>query len=273
MLSKFFHSVFTVLSLLTVALTVLAKSNDAALNGTVSDPSGAPVPLATVRLHQIAGSAVVTTRSDYQGRFTFANVTPGEYLLDASAPELALTQPETVMLEPNENKNVSLNLIVSAFRTQISVTAADQPQWVDQVSKALDIVSAADAERRGVFSVSDSIRFLPGLRVTTRGGPGDFTSIMTRGLPEQDTAVLIDGFRFRDPTSIQGDATAFVGDLFLVDSSRIEVLRGSGSSLYGTNSVGGTVNIITDPGGGPFHGDLDVQGGGLGLFRGVARIA
>ncbi|MDQ2843324.1 MAG: TonB-dependent receptor, partial [Acidobacteriota bacterium] len=47
----------------------------------------------------------------------------------------------------------------------------------------------------------------------------------------------------------------------------------SGSSLYGTNSVAGTVNIITDTGGGPVHGDIDLQGGGLGLFRGIARVA
>ncbi len=273
MRSKLFHPVFTLLSLITGPLTVLANSDYSALNGTISDPSGAPVPLATVRLHQLAGSAVIATQSDPRGRFTFATVTPGEYLLEATAPGLALPQPQTVILEPDERKSVSLNLVVSAFRTQVSVTAADGPQSLDQVSKALDIVSAADAESRGIYSISDALRFLPGLRVATRGGPGDFTSIETRGLPEQDTAVLIDGFRFRDPTSIQGDATAYIGDLFLVDSTRIEVLRGSGSSLYGTNSVGGTVNIITDPGGGPFHGDLDLQGGGLGLFRGVARIA
>ena len=58
-----------------------------------------------------------------------------------------------------------------------------------------------------------------------------------------------------------------------MDASRIEVLRGSGSSLYGTNSMSGTVNIITDRGGGVAHGDLDVQGGGLGLFRGIVRWA
>jgi iron complex outermembrane receptor protein len=87
-----------------------------------------------------------------------------------------------------------------------------------------------------------------------------------------DTAVLFNGFRFRDPTSVEGDATAYVGDLMLVDSSRIEVLEGSGSSLYGTNSMAGTINVITDPGGGPVHGDIDAQGGGLGLFRGLAHF-
>ncbi len=153
------------------------------------------------------------------------------------------------------------------------MTAASEPQSVDQVSKALDVVMAQDAEKRGLFSVADAIRFVPGLRISTRGSPGSFTTIQTRGLRVTDTAVLIDGFRFRDPTGPQGDASAYIGDLLLVDTSRIEVLRGSGSSLYGTNAMSGTVNIITDSGGGPVHGDLDLQGGGLGLFRGVARVA
>ncbi len=114
---------------------------------------------------------------------------------------------------------------------------------------------------------------LPGMRVSTRGSPGTLTTIQTRGLRVTDTALLIDGFPFRDATSIQDEASAYIGDLLLVDAVRIEVLRGSGSSLYGTNSMSGTVNIITDPGGGPVHGDVDVQGGGLGLFRGLAHAA
>ena len=50
-------------------------------------------------------------------------------------------------------------------------------------------------------------------------------------------------------------------------SSRLEVLRGSGSSLYGSNAVGGVVNIVTDEGGGPIHGSVLGEGGGLGFFR------
>jgi outer membrane receptor for ferrienterochelin and colicin len=158
-------------------------------------------------------------------------------------------------------------------RSQVTVTGADLAQPFDATSKALDVVNVAEAQQRGLFSVSDALRDLPGLRVVTRGGPDAFTTIETRGLPVDDTAVLIDGYRFRDVTGIQGDASAYLGDLLLVDSSSIEVLRGSGSSLYGTNSAGGTINIITDTGGGAPHGDLDLQGGGLGLFEGNAKVA
>ena len=215
----------------------------------------------------------VTTTSDSAGQFVFQDIAPGDYLIDASAPGLTIAKPETLTVVAGENKHVEIHLAVLAVKNEVSVTAASEPQSVDQLSKALDTVNIEDAERRGLFSVADAIRFVPGLRISTRGSPGSLTTIQTRGLRATDTAVLIDGFRFRDPTSIQGDASAYIGDLLLVDASRIEVLRGSGSSLYGTNSMSGTVNIITDSGGGPAHGDVDLQGGGLGLFRGVARVA
>jgi iron complex outermembrane receptor protein len=224
-------------------------------------------------LHQIAGAALLATSSDPAGHFQFRDVAPGDYLLDASAAGLTIVQPETLTLVPGETKKLAVHLAISALRNEVTVTAASEPQSVDQVSKALDVVMAQDAEKRGLFSIADAIRFVPGLRISTRGSPGTFTTIQTRGLRVIDTAVLIDGFRFRDPTAPQGDASAYIGDLLLVDTSRIEVLRGSGSSLYGTNAMSGTVNIITDSGGGRVRGDLDLQGGGLGLFRGVARLA
>ncbi len=211
--------------------------------------------------------------SDHAGRFSFTDVAPGEYLLDASAPGLSIAKTEDIKIAAGEEKDVTIHLVISAVQTQVSVTAAGEPQSVDQVSKALDIVNVEDAERRGIFSMADAVRFVPGLRVSTRGSPGTFTTIQTRGLRVTDTAVLIDGFPFRDPTSVQDEASAYIGDLMLVDASRIEVLRGSGSSLYGSNSMSGTVNIITDSGGGPIHGDVDLQGGGLGLFHGLTHVA
>ena len=65
---------------------------------------------------------------------------------------------------------------------------------MDQVAKALDVVNVRDAEDRGLFSIGDALQFLPGLQVSTQGGPGAFTTIQTRGLRVTDTAVMIDGF-------------------------------------------------------------------------------
>src|SRR5260370_8214547 len=128
-------------------------------------------------------------------------------------------------------------------------------------------------EQRHEFFLPDALRTVPGLRVQQLGGPGSFTTIKIRGLRNEDTAVLFDGLRFRDPTAPQGDASGYIEDLLVTDTDRVEVLRGSASALYGTNATGGVINIITGEGGGPAHGNILLEGGGLGLFRGRAQLA
>ena len=273
MSSTFVSKSFLCLGALLAIGGLLAAAETGTVRGSVQDASGAAVSGAVVSLHQLAGSALLKTASDPSGRYLLANVAAGEYLLNASAPGLSAARVVTIALAPGESRTIPIQLIVSSVRTEVSVTAASEPQSLDQVSKALDVVNVPQAETRGLFSVSDAVRFVPGLRVTISGGPGALTTIQSRGLPPEDTGILFDGFRFRDPSSPKGDATAQIGDLLLIDSSRIEVLRGSGSSLYGTNSVAGTVNVLTDTGGAPLHGDVDFQGGGLGLFRGLAKVA
>ena len=153
------------------------------------------------------------------------------------------------------------------------ITASDTPQTVDEVSKALTVVADQEIDERDESAIPEALRIVPGLRVQQLGGPGSLTSIKTRGLPSEDTAVLIDGIRFRDAAAPQGDASGFLEDLIVTDVSRVEVLRGSGSSLYGSNAVGGVVNIVTNEGGGPIHGSVLGEGGGLGLFRTRAQLA
>ncbi len=84
--------------------------------------------------------------------------------------------------------------------------------------------------------------------------------------------MLVDGFRLRDAADTQGSANPFLQDLLIVDTERVEVLRGSGSSLDGSHARGGVVNVVTDTGGGKPHGELTAEGGGLGFLRGLAKF-
>jgi len=121
--------------------------------------------------------------------------------------------------------------------------------------------------------VGDALLDVPGLHVQQLGGPLSTLYFKTRGLRNTDTAVLVDGFRLRDAAGPQADASGLLQDLVLADTSRIEVLRGAGSSLYGTDATGGVVNIVTDAGGGRTHGSLDLDGGSLGAARAAAQLA
>ncbi len=81
------------------------------------------------------------------------------------------------------------------------------------------------------------------------------------------------GFGFRDASAITGDASAFLSDFTLTSVDRIEVLRGSGSSLYGTNAIGGTVDFQTPKPQSGFHGNVGGAFGGYGLGRFRANVS
>lgn len=152
------------------------------------------------------------------------------------------------------------------IRETVTVSA-DSLQPIDEVSKTVNVIDGQEMRERADFSLVESLRSIPGFRIQQLGGFGRTASIKTRGLRNQDTAVLIDGVRLRDAAAITGDATPFLSDVTLTSVSRVEVLRGSGSSLYGTNSIGGTVNFITPEARMGWHGQLSGAVGGLGLGR------
>jgi hypothetical protein len=126
---------------------------------------------------------------------------------------------------------------------------------------------------RADFSLIESLRTVPGFRVQQLGGFGRTANIKTRGLRNQDTAILIDGIRFRDASSITGDASPFLSDFTLTSVNRIEVLRGSGSSLYRTNAIGGTIDFQTPKPTVGLHGQIGGAFGGYGLQRFRANLS
>ncbi|HEV8370816.1 MAG TPA: TonB-dependent receptor [Pyrinomonadaceae bacterium] len=259
---------------LAFAVTASAQTGgNASLTGHVKDPQGANLPGARVRLYGRDRTFSLATTTDSTGAYRFEKLAPGEYLVEAEAQGFATANAEQVTIERAQAATHDISLELSGVRSTVVVTASDTPQSVDEVSKAITVVDKQDIDDRDESAVAESLRNVPGLRVQQLGGPGSFTSIKIRGLRSEDTAVLIDGLRFRDAASTQGDASAFLEDMIVTDIGRIEVLRGSGSSLYGSNAIGGVINLVTDQGGGPIHGSLLGEGGGLGFFRGRGQVA
>jgi len=245
----------------------------AAVEVRVRDPHGAPLAEARVTLHAGEGRVRLAARSDAEGRYRFVALAPGEYLVAVQAAGFAGAEGRRVRLAAGEQLELQFDLNLRAVREHVLVTAARAPQTTDELSKVLDVVEADELDRRDEWSIAEGLRRIPGVRVAERGGPGGLTSIRLRGLRVEDTAVLLDGVRFRDPASTQGDASGFVSDLALTGLERVELLRGSGSSLYGTHAIGGVVNLITTEGGGRPRGGVLLEGGSLGLLRGRAHVA
>ncbi|MCK5914465.1 MAG: TonB-dependent receptor, partial [Desulfuromusa sp.] len=114
--------------------------------------------------------------------------------------------------------------------------------------------------------VIDLLRSVPGVYITRSGGPGEPTSISIRGTDNKHTLVMIDGVEQSDPSSI--GAAANLTDLSTINIERIEVVRGAQSVLYGSDAIGGVINIITKKGEKQPTGYVSIEGGSFNTWIG-----
>ena len=238
----------------------------------VTDSHQAAVPGATVALISTDGGRRTAT-TDTSGSCHFTAAAAGQYFVQAEAAGFDASTPRSIDWKGDGDMDVTLSLGIAQVHSSIVVTASGTSQSTDEVSKALTVVDGGTITQRADKSVGEALVDVPGLRVQQLGGPGSTTYFKIRGLRNPDTAVLVDGLRLRDAAVTQADASGVLQDLMITDTSRIEVLRGAGSSLYGTNATGGVVNIVTDEGGGRTRGSIGVDGGSLGSVRGTAHLA
>jgi vitamin B12 transporter len=254
---------------LLLSLPAAAQSRQHALTIHVTDPAGTPVAGARVAAALRDDRLLVVRMSDITGHARFDPMSPDTYVVVVDAPGFA-TVTRTIEVRA-DTPRITISLNLAAVIEHVVVTGTGHLQAASEVSKAVAVVDAREMAARNELSVADALRTVPGATVHQLGGAGSFTSIKLRGLREQDTAFLIDGVRLRDAAAPQGDATAFVGDLMITNLDRIEVLRGSGSSLYGSHAIGGAVNLITASGSGQPAVDVGAEAGALGFTRVAAH--
>lgn len=256
-----------------VTVSAVFPATKASISGKVLDPQGGAVAAAAVTLFSSTSDEQWNAQADEKGGYQFGKLSAGDYLLEVHAHGFSAYRVENVHLGVGQDLELNLPLSIGTVQEEVSVTASSTPQTVDEIAKALTVVDDLAIQQRQDYSLLDAIRLTPGVRTEQLGGPGSFSEILIRGLRPEDTAVLVDGMRLRDASGTQADASGLLQDFLIPDVSRIEILRGSGSSLYGTDAIGGVVNVITGQGGGLTHGSVELEGGSLGLFRGSALVA
>lgn len=123
------------------------------------------------------------------------------------------------------------------------VTATRIPTPQERVPASVTVITRRDIEERGYQSVAEALTAVPGLNLVAQGGLGGQTSLFARGANSGQTLVLLDGVPLNDVSTPAG-AFNFGQDL-LAAVERIEVIRGPASSLYGSQAIGATINLVT----------------------------
>lgn len=162
-----------------------------------------------------------------------------------------------------------LFFLAAAASDAIVVTASRAPEPASEIGQAVTVIDRDLIDQRQTVAISDLLATTPGVTVTRNGGIGGFTGLRIRGAEAEQTLVLIDGVRVNDPSSPGGGFD--FGNLLADNIERIEVLRGPNSVPWGSQAIGGVVNIVTarptaDP-----HLSLRAEGGSFGAAETVAQ--
>ncbi len=157
-------------------------------------------------------------------------------------------------------------VVTGAYPELVVVSATRTEQPIAVTGASIEVITATDLERQQVNLVTDALGLTPGLTVVRNGGVGQTTTVGMRGAPSGQTLFLLDGVRLEDPSST--DEGAVLQDLLVNNIDRIEVLRGPQSTLYGSDAIGGVVNIVSKRGGdGPFAFNATAEGGSFGTYH------
>ncbi len=151
----------------------------------------------------------------------------------------------------------------------VVVSASATPVAAREVGSAVTVITSEQIERQQARSLADVLRKVPGVALARSGPTGSQTQVRIRGAEANHTLVLIDGIELNDPS---GASEFDFGNMLASDVERIEILRGPQSAIYGSEAIGGVVNIITKKGGGPIGLTVSAEGGSFETGRLAAQL-
>ena len=140
----------------------------------------------------------------------------------------------------------SLSISVLAQNTQlldVVVTASMLPQQEKETGRNIVSIKGSSLQNLPISSIDELLKYLPGIETQQRGPAGTQSNIIIRGGTFQQILVIIDGIRINDP--LTGHFNSYI-PLHPEDINRIEIIKGAASAIYGSDAIGGVVNIITN---------------------------
>lgn len=163
--------------------------------------------------------------------------------------------------EPSTEEIPTLEpVVVTATRTEVPLR---------ETAASITVIDQKTIQEKHLITAADALREVPGLDVVQQGGLGATTTVFTRGTNSAHTLVLVDGVPVNSPNSGAFD----FANLTVENIERIEVIRGPQSTLYGSDAIGGVIQIFTKKGQGPPTTTLSLEAGAYQTFRETAGLS
>lgn len=249
-------SIFTALIL---AFSVNAQS--VSIKGHVEDSANKAVPGATVVLRNQRTGLERIVSTDIEGRFAFNSVAGDSYEVIGTAKGFA----RQVKAVQGESADIVLTLEPEAVKEEVTVVSGSrQEELRESLNTRVEVLTASDIKNTGYETVGEVLREIPGV-VTRRGSEtSGVAGEQVQGIDSRQVLVLTDGQPITGARGIKS------GILNLDRQSvarleSIEVVKGASSALYGSDAIGGVINMITREPSKPFTATLSAAGGSFGI--------
>ncbi|MEM2591090.1 MAG: TonB-dependent receptor [Thermofilaceae archaeon] len=246
------------------------------ITGQVTDKSGSALPSALVSLRNVATQTERVTTTDASGRYEFSQVSIGIYRVRIEKDGFSAAVRTLSLVVPGERIEANFELAPGAIAEEVTVAAARSERDILKIDARSETLPQEELLKQNIIGTGDALLSVPNIS-PVNSGPY-LVRPRLRGLDSTRILVMIDGERLNTSRVATDRAGPELG---LVDPSliqSIEVIYGSGSVLYGTDALSGTINIITDM---PRPIDQKLRiGGSLNLFystnekgrRGTVRV-
>ena len=229
----------------TAVCSTAAFAQTAAVSGRVTDPQGGAVGGATVTVTSAGtGGASQTATTAADGTYS-VNLGPGTYVLQVEAPGFQTWVQSLVVF--NAPQAVDIILPIGGISESVVVAAPrleeELPQEIERSGTRVQTITSAQIENGGYNDVAQVLQSLvPGLYVVPRGGAFDYVSASFQGSRTNEILWLVDGVRISNRL-YNGVTPLDTLPAHMVE--RIEVLEGGQGLFYGTQAVGGVINVVT----------------------------
>jgi len=179
--------------------------------------------------------------TDYKGYYSIRGIRPGIYRVVVSCIGYK-TVEKKIEVRAGEVDTVDFELVSSAIQLDaVVVTATRTPRYIKDVPLRTEVITHKAIEDKGACNLYEALMGSPGIRVETQCSYCEFTMVRLQGLGADHTQVLIDGQPiYSGLASVYG-----LEQMPTVDIDQIEIVKGAGSALYGSNAIAGAINIIT----------------------------